>query len=217
MTLLTARTDYSRAEFLSDAVVHVSGVIVALLAAPVLIVLSVLLRGDLPAVIGTSVYGATLVAMILCSALYNLSHPGPWTGVLRRLDHSAIYAKIAGTYTPFVLLTGQGAWLVVMLWAAALAGMALKVVSPDRFRWPGLALYLVMGWAGLAAGDPFFAALSPAAFALILTGGALYTTGIFFYLFDRLPFHYTAWHVLVFAASLVLYSAVTVQLMQTAA
>lgn len=217
MKHLAPRTAYSRAEYLSDAVVHVLGTVVVLASVPVLITLTALLHGDARSIVGTSVYGATLLAMIVCSALYNVIGQGRWAWLLQRLDHSAIYAKIAGTYTPFALLSGHGGWLVAGLWVAAGVGMALKLVSPARFRWLAIALYLGMGWAGAVFGGDFVATLSPTVFSLILTGGLLYTAGVALYLFDRLPFHYTAWHVLVLAASMVLYSAVTMQVLETAA
>ncbi len=154
--------------------------------------------------------------MILCSALYNLIASPGWSGLLRRLDHSAIYVKIAGTYTPFTLLSGQGFWLLAGVWGAALAGVGIKLVSPERFRRLALALYLAMGWAGLLAGGAFFATLSVPVIILIAIGGALYTLGVVFYLLERLPYHYTIWHVLVLTASLSFYAAVTVHLVQTA-
>lgn len=217
MNMLEPRTAYSRAEYLSDAVIHVSGVVIALVAVPVLITLTAFLHGNFAALLGISVYGVSLVAMVLFSALYNIIGSGRWAWLLRRLDHSAIFAKIAGTYTPFVLLSGQNGWLIVGMWAAAFVGMGLKIVSPTRFRWLGLALYLGMGWAGLAVGGPFLAALSPAVLTLIITGGILYSLGVLFYLFERLPFHYTAWHVMVLTASLVFYAAVMMQVAQTSA
>lgn len=214
--LLDIRTDYTRAERLSDAVVHVSGLALAVGAVPVLVTLTVMLRGDTPAVVGTSVYGAALIAMILCSALYNMAGHGGRAWLLQRLDHSAIYLKIAGTYTPFTLLSGHGLWLLAGLWGAAFAGVGLKLVSPDRFRPFTLALYLGMGWAGLAAGGGLLATLSGPVVMLIVTGGVVYTLGVAFYLWERLPFHYTIWHALVLAASGVFYAAVTLHLVQTA-
>ena len=216
MPLLDQRSHYSRAERISDAVIHASGVATVLIAVPILITLTALVRGDFTAMFAISVYGLTLVAMILCSALYNLIPHPDWTGLLRRLDHSAIYVKIAGTYTPFTLISGHGGWLLAGLWGAALAGIGIKIVSPDRFRILTLALYLGMGWAGLVAGGTFFATLSTPVIVLIFFGGLLYTAGVVFYLFERLPFHYTIWHVFVLAASLVFYAAVTVHVVQSA-
>jgi len=202
---------YSRAEYISDAVVHVAGVSIALMAVPALIVTTVLVRGDTPSVVGAAVYGAVLILMLLCSALYNMIRHPDWAGLLKRLDHSAIYMKIAGTYTPFTLISGQGAGLTLGLWGAALAGVTLKVLAPHRFRWAGLALYLAMGWAGLIAGRALMEALPTPVIVLMITGGVLYTLGVIFYLWEKLPFHNTIWHVFVLIASLVFYAAVTMQ------
>ena len=126
MSMTDPRTTYSRAEYVSDAVVHVSGLVLVLVSVPVLITLTAFLRGDAAAMVGTSVYGATLILMILCSGLYNIIGHGPRAWLFQRLDHSAIYAKIAGTYTPFALLSGQGGWLLTGLWLAALVGMGAE-------------------------------------------------------------------------------------------
>ena len=205
---------YSKAERVSDAVVHVMGLMLVLMAVPVLIVLTALYRGDAASVTGVSIYGAALIAMILCSALYNIGETSGWgtarEWLLRRLDHSAIYLKIAGTYTPFTLLSGHGVALTAGVWAAAIAGIVLKVISPERFKFAALALYLGMGWAGVIAGGSMFAALPVSVMVLMAVGGSLYTLGVVFYLWRKLPFHYTIWHVFVLAASLVFYAAVLV-------
>lgn len=203
---------YTRAEWLSDTVVHVTGLSFVLMAVPVLIVLTAFHRGDLLSMTGVSVYGGALFAMIFCSALYNVSERFPWGAtrewLFKRLDHSAIYLKIAGTYTPFTLLSGQGAWLTFTLWTAALTGVGLKLISPYRFRVLGLALYLGMGWAGVVAGQALLAALPWPVLGLMALGGGLYTFGVLFYLWDRLPYHNTIWHAFVLVASLAFYAAV---------
>lgn len=207
-------TAYSRAEKVSDAVVHVAGLSLVLMAVPVLIVLTALYRGDAASVAGVSIYGTALFAMILFSALYNIGETSglgsakEW--LLRRLDHSAIYLKIAGTYTPFTLLSGHGVALTVGVWSAALAGVTLKIISPERFKWAALALYLGMGWAGMFAGGAMFAALPLPVLVLMIVGGSLYTLGVVFYLWRGLRFHYTIWHVFVLAASFTFYSAILV-------
>lgn len=206
------RTAYTRAERISDAAVHLAGLALVLGAVPVLIVVTALTRGDAAAVAGVSVYGAGLALMIGASALYNISGGfgwgAAWAWVLRRIDHAAIYLKIAATYTPFALISGHGMAVTLGVWAAAVAGVGLKLVSPERFRWVALALYLGMGWAGLAMGGALFAALPVPVIALMAIGGGLYTLGVVFYVWDRLPFHMTVWHVFVLAASLVFYAAV---------
>jgi hemolysin III len=215
--LLDARHDYSRAERLSDAVVHVLGIAAALVAVPVLIFLAVTLRGDAPAVVATTLYGLALVTMLVFSALFHLTTRPGLRRVFRSLDHTAILCLIAATYTPFVLLSGaEATGLLATLWAAALLGAALRAFAPDRLKLAAIALALGMGWAGLIGGGELLAALSTPVLVLITTGGVLYSLGVVFCLWERLPFHYTIWHVCVLAASAVFYAAVTVQLVQSA-
>ncbi|PQO23041.1 Hly-III family protein [Rhodobacteraceae bacterium WD3A24] len=204
---------YSRAERISDAVVHITGMVVIALAAPALIVVTTFTQHDGSALVAVSVYGAGLVAVIFCSALYNLNRKTELRWLFQRLDHSAIYLKIAGTYTPFALLSGQGLALTLGLWGTAAIGIAMKLVSPLRWRWLALALYLGMGWVGVFAGHAVFAALPMPVLVLMATGGGLYTLGVPFYLWQRLPFHYTIWHVIVLAASLLFYAAVVMFLL----
>lgn len=207
---------YSWAEDLSDAVVHIAGLAVVCIAVPVLIVLAALQRGDLTAMVGTSVYSGGLIAMILCSALYNMVRRPGWAWLLQRLDHAAIYLKIAGTYTAFVLLAGQGGMLALVVWAAAGVGVLLKAISPERFRPVALALYLGMGWAGVIGGGDLLAALPGVVVGLMLAGGAIYSLGVGFYLWQGLRFHYTVWHICVLAATLVFYAAVLVAVISEA-
>ena len=207
---------YSWAEDLSDAVVHIAGLAVVCIAVPVLIVLAALQRGDLTAMVGTSVYSGGLIAMILCSALYNMVRRPGWAWLLQRLDHAAIYLKIAGTYTAFVLLAGQGGMLALVVWAAAGVGVLLKAISPERFRPVALALYLGMGWAGVIGGGDLLAALPGMVVGLMLAGGAIYSLGVGFYLWQGLRFHYTVWHICVLAATLVFYAAVLVAVISEA-
>lgn len=215
--LLAARQEYSRAEWISDAVIHVIGVVAALMAVPVLITLAIVLRGDALAVASTTAYGAALIAMLVFSALYNMSTKALPRRIFRSLDHTAILCLIAATYTPLALLSGaEATGLLIGLWTAALVGAAIRTFAPDRLKLAAVALALLMGWAGLILGGEVFAGLSMAVIVLIVIGGLLYTLGVAFFLFDRLPFHYTIWHVCVLAASAVFYAAVTVQLVQTA-
>ncbi|WP_136683267.1 PAQR family membrane homeostasis protein TrhA [Falsirhodobacter xinxiangensis] len=209
------RTLYTRPERISDAAVHVIGTALALMAVPVLITLTATRAPGPHAIAGIAIYGAALIACMGCSAAYNmLSVPG-WNGVLRRLDHSAIYIKIAGTFTAFIMLAGTGIWLIVALWAAALTGVVLKVVAPHRFEWFGFGLYIAMGWVGVGLGWPIFAQMSGPVLALVCLGGLTYTTGTLFYLRHMMPFHRTIWHVFVLVASGTFYAAVTVQMVQS--
>ncbi|MCZ0964250.1 PAQR family membrane homeostasis protein TrhA [Paracoccus benzoatiresistens] len=206
---LQQRTGYSRAENLSDFIVHAVGLSAAVLAVPILIIRTWTLGSDPAAVLGVSIYGAALITMILCSTLYNMAHPDVWTGMLRRLDHSAIYVKIAGTYTPFALLSpNPSGWFLISIWACAALGAALRSFADDHLRGAAISLYLVMGWSGAVAGGALFDEMSPWVFTLILGGGLIYTSGFLFYLMPRLPFHRTIWHLFVIAASAVFFAAV---------
>lgn len=217
MMLLTRRDGYSPTETFSDAAVHVVGLVIALLAVPVLITVAVVLHGDTRAIVGASLYGVALIAMLVCSALYNMTWEVRRKAFYRHFDHTAILCKIAATYTPFMMLSaGGGGWLLPGLWGAAVTGAGMRFLAPDRFKLAAVALALGMGWAGLFAGDAFFAGLSTAVITLIVVGGSLYTLGVGFFLFERLPFHYTIWHVFVLAATMVFYAAVMLHLVQTA-
>ena len=207
------RRAHSRAERLSDAAVHVAGLAAAAITVPVLIGLAVAWHGSGPVVVGVSVYGASLIAMLLFSALYNTVPEGRWTATLRRLDHSAIYFKIAGTFAPFAALSGgPGGPLMTGLWGAALAGTGLRVLAPQRLRWLALGLYLAMGWVGALAGGAMVADLSAGVFRLMLAGGLVYTAGFAVYLAKALPFQTTIWHVFVLTGSVLFFAAVLLRL-----
>jgi len=209
---------YTPAERLADAVLHVTGVTAALIAASVMITLAAVWHGDFPAVGAATVYGLSLLAMFGASAGYHLVRVPRWKEVLRRVDHAAIYVKIAGTYTPFAVLLG-GDWapmILVGIWAAALVGTTLKVVAPRRFEWLTLGLYLAMGWAVVVIGRPILVELATPSLVLIMTGGILYTLGVVFHLWDRLPFQNAIWHAFVLAASFVFYAAILIEVAATA-
>jgi len=204
---------YSRAERVADAVLHVLGVSAALVAVPVMITLAAVWHGDVPTVGAAAVYGTSLVCMLLASALYHMLEVPSWKEILRRLDHAAIYVKIAGTYTPFAVLLGgdHAVMILVGIWSAALVGVTLKVVAPGRFEWLTLGLYLAMGWAVVVVGQPIIAGLATASWVLIIVGGALYTVGVVFHLWDRLPFQNVIWHGHVLVASFVFYAAILIE------
>lgn len=204
---------YSRAERLSDAAVHVTGILVALMATPVLVTLAAVWLGDTQLVIAATIYGLSLIAMLCCSALYHMSPQAAWKDRLRRLDQSAIYLKIAGTYTPFAVMSGPQAMpFLAGLWAAAAAGVSFKMIAARRLFGLTVALYLAMGWAAVIAGAPILDRLTPEGFRLVMAGGALYTIGVLFLAWESLPFHNTIWHVFVLTASLALYAAMLIEI-----
>ena len=132
---------YSPAERRSDAAIHIAGVASALIAVPTLITLTALWYGDTTIVAAAVIYGLSLLAMLSCSALYNMAQLPEWNAAFRRIDQSAIYLKIAGTYTPLAVLTGAHAgWFLTGIWGAAIAGISLLHLRRDGPRWPSLVL-----------------------------------------------------------------------------
>ncbi len=209
---------YSRAERLADAVMHVLGILFALIAVPVMVTLTAVWHGDFGVVGAALVYGASLIAMFTLSACYHMVRHGRAKQFLRRLDHAAIYVKIAGTYTPFaVLLAGDSTVPILAgIWGAALLGSVLKITVPGRAETLSLAIYLAMGWGVVVIGGPILDQISHATFMLMLTGGGLYTLGVVFLYWDRLRFHNAIWHAFVLAASFVFYFAILAEVSRLA-
>jgi hemolysin III len=153
---------------------------------------------------GVSVYGATLLLLFVVSTVYH-STRGRAKGILRKLDHCAIYLLIAGTYTPFTLVTLRGAWgwsLLGAAWGLAAFGIAQEFFFGKGARLVSLAIYVVMGWMGLVALRPLADGLGAAGLAWLIAGGAIYTGGIVFYVLDERFRHFHGiWHLFVLAGS----------------
>jgi hemolysin III len=197
-------------EVLADGVVHALGLALGFAGAIALVGLT-LFSGNPLLAAPLLIYAAGLVAMLGCSAAYNLLRSSRRRDWLRRFDHAAIFAMIAGTYTPFTILGLQGGWssgLTVAIWAVAAIGIALKLWQPRRIEAISVALYLGLGWIGLIALHPFTAAFDTATLALLATGGILYSVGVVFHLWRRLPFHNAIWHGFVLIAAGLHYFAV---------
>ena len=213
MVLLRERKSYARSEYISDAIVHASGLTLALIAAPILITLTAVWSGETQAVTAVTVYAVSLVAMLACSALYNMIRHADWRDRLRRLDQSAIYMKIAGTYTPFLILTGtKPGWILALIWLIALAGAALIVFARRHILYLAIGLYLGLGWIGVLFWGQTLSGLSPTSLSLVMVAGITYTLGVPFLLWERLPHHVAIWHVFVLVASATAYAAVMVEI-----
>jgi len=165
-----------------------------------------------------AVYGATLIATFAASAMYHFT---PWENVrplLRRFDHAAIYLKIAGTYTPLVVLIGSGFAYAVLsiVWTLAVVGVVLKLFfwrTPGRF---GPALYLIMGWLSLALIWALWPLVPVSAMILMAVGGLLYTAGVPFYASETMKFSIAIWHGFVVAASACFFAAITISVVAVA-
>lgn len=189
---------------------HLAAGLLALSGAVVLIVLGAL-GGDAWKVVSFAIYGATLVLLYGASTLYH-STRGRAKSVFRKLDHSAIYLLIAGTYTPFTLVTLRGPWgwsLFGVVWGLALVGVTQELWRGQKTRGLSLAIYILMGWIALVGVMPLIEALSWIGFAWIAAGGVIYTVGIIFYVFDKKFTHWHGiWHLFVVAGSAVHYFAI---------
>ena len=182
---------------------HLAGVLAAVLGM-VLLLWPAVQQGAGFKVLSFSVYGVSLFALYLFSTLYHSSR-GPWKARFRQLDHLAIYLLIAGTYTPFLLVTlrdGDGLWMSGLIWGLAAFGMILELVPKGRRRLWSILVYLSMGWLSLLVIRPLSAALPDAAIGLLLAGGIAYSAGIIFYVFDKKVTHFHGiWHLFVLAGS----------------
>ncbi|UWQ21928.1 PAQR family membrane homeostasis protein TrhA [Jannaschia sp. W003] len=203
-----ARRAYSRGERLSDAAVHLAGLALAIGALPVLIAYAATWHASPSGLAGLSIYGVTLVAMLSASLAYNHVPRPDLADRLRQLDLSAIYLKIAGTVTPFALLSGTGAAFLAAMWSAA--GLAAATVFLRRRRSTALsiAIGLGMGWAVLLGGQGVIATVSWPVLWLMVAGGLLYTLGTPFLVIERMRYHNTIWHGFVVAASVLYFVAI---------
>ena len=187
-----------------NSISHLVGTILAAAGTAVLIVLAARL-GDPWKLVAFSVYGAMLVALYAASTAYHSVRRRALKNVLQKLDHCSIYLLIAGSYTPFALVSLRGAWgwsLLGVVWGLALLGIVQEVWLARGARVLSLVIYLLMGWLALVAVVPLWQALGPGGFAWLAAGGALYTGGIAFYIADhRLRHSHGIWHLFVLGGS----------------
>ena len=204
----------SRAELIADGVIHAIGLALGLVGSVVLVVVAAM-QGSIRGLAPVMVYAICLLAMLGCSAAYNIFKQSRHRPLLRRLDHAAIFAMIAGTYTPFTILglTGYWSWgLTAAVWSAAGLGIVAKL---RRWRWPDwlwIPLYLVIGWLVVVAFGPLSNALAGLTLVLLAAGGVLYTIGVGFHLWERLKFQNAVWHGFVLLAAATHYAAVVMVL-----
>lgn len=193
-----------------NSISHLVGAALAL-AALVVLVVQASLNGDAWKLVSFTLYGVTLFVLYLVSTLYH-SLKGRPKSIFKVLDHQAIYLLIAGTYTPFALVTlrdSVGWWLFGAIWTLAVIGIVLDAVQRDGKRIVPMIIYIVMGWMILFALDPLLAAIPEVGFRWLLAGGIAYTVGIVFYVLDHwYPHAHGIWHLFVLGGSICHYFAV---------
>ncbi|WP_010277429.1 PAQR family membrane homeostasis protein TrhA [Paenibacillus senegalensis] len=187
----------------ANTITHGIGVLCSI-AALVLLIIHPSHSGEWPRMISFTIYGVTLVLLYLASTLLHAISRVNWKKVLRTLDHSAIYLLIAGTYTPYMLVTLNGwlGWTVLgFVWLLAVFGIVMKIFCLKWFARLSTLFYLLMGWAVIIVIVPLSQNLALNGLLWLIIGGLLYTLGSLFYVAKKLPYSHAIWHVFVLAGS----------------
>jgi hemolysin III len=203
------QSTYHIGDILANAITHGIGALLAIIGAVYMIAAST--RGSAWQVVSCSVFCATLVLVYVCSTLYHSLVRTGARHVFHILDHSSIYLLIAGTYTPFCLVTLRGplGWTIFGVeWALAIAGVVFKSFAVDRFEVASALVYLAQGWFIVVAVVPLVHSLGWHGLAWLGAGGLAYTLGIVFFALDRLRYFHALWHLFVLAGSVAHYFAI---------
>ena len=198
------------AEELANSLTHGVGLALSVAGFIVLVVLAAM-RGSAWRIASCAVYGSTLICLYTASTLYHGIRSRRLKRVLKICDHSAIYLLIAGTYTPFLLVNLRGSWgwsLFAVIWGLAMAGILFKVWFVEHFSVLSTMLYLLMGWLALVAVKPMLLSVPQSGVLWLLAGGVLYTVGVVFYAWKKIPYNHAIWHGFVIAGSTCHYFAV---------
>ncbi len=190
----------SREEEIANSVSHGVGLIVALVAAPMLI-LNAVRHGDFGYAVGVSIFAGSMLLLYLASTVYHAWPEGDAKCWLRRFEHSAIFVLIAGTYTPFTLGALRGTWgwtLLGAVWGIAAVGICLTLLGRDRLK---TLLYLGMGWLIVVAIGPLWRALGPSGVLWLAAGGLAYTVGVGFFVVKQVRYAHFVWHLFVLAGT----------------
>ena len=190
---------YTLGEEIANAVTSGIGTLLAI-AGLVLMVVYASLYGNVWHIVGVSIFGTTLICSHLTSTLYHSIAPRRAKQVLKVFDHLAIYLLIAGTYTPFTLVSLRGAWgwtLFALIWALAAGGIVLKLTAANQVKYLSTAFYLAMGWTVVLVIKPLLDSVATGGLVLLVAGGLSYTVGVAFYAWRRLPYNHAIWHLFV--------------------
>ena len=195
---------------MANCLTHGVGLVLAVVGLPVLVVFACL-YGNAWHIVSFSIYGATLVLLYGASTLYHGSRRLQQKRILQIIDHSCIFLLIAGTYTPFALVTLQDGWgwsLFGVVWGLSGVGIAMNILLAKRNDLASTLLYLAMGWLALFAIVPLRENLHMGGMFGLFLGGGAYTIGTVFYLWKKIPFNHTLWHLFVLAGSICHYGVV---------
>lgn len=206
---------YSLGEEIANGITHGLGAGLSVAGLTLLVVLAAL-YGDVWRVVSFSIYGSTLIILYLASTLYHsFQHPRV-KRVFRIIDHASIYLLIAGTYTPFLLVSMRGAWgwtLLVVIWGLALLGIGFKVLFTHHFQKLSTLAYVLMGWLCVIALKEALVSIPPGGLIWLAVGGVVYTVGVVFYAWKKLPYNHAIWHLFVLGGSTCHYFAILLYLL----
>ena len=195
--------EYSRGEEIANSISHGVGALLSVAGMAVLVVLSSL-HGEARHIVACAIYGSTMITLYTASTLYHVARKPSIKKALRVFDHVSIYLLIAGTYTPFSLVSLQGAWgwtLFGLVWGIAAIGIVFKLFYTGRFPRISTIIYIAMGWLAVIAIKPLIDNVPMGGLALILAGGLAYTGGVIFYAWKSLPYSHAIWHLFVVGGS----------------
>jgi len=201
---------YSLGEEIANAITHGIGTGLSVAGLTLLVVLAALYR-DAWRIVAFSIYGSTLIILYLASTLYHSFQKPRVKLVFQVIDHAAIYLLIAGTYTPFLLVGIPGAWsrtLLGVVWGLALIGVVFKAFFIHRFRTLSTLAYILMGWMGVIAWKDALAYIPRGGLVWLGVGGVIYTVGVIFYAWRKLPYNHAIWHLFVLGGSICHYFAI---------
>jgi hemolysin III len=201
---------YTRKQEIVNALVHAAGIIFGIAGVPVLISLADIHRNT-PAIIGGAIYGFCFLLLFTVSTIYHITADPKLKRLFKIFDHIGIYWFIAGTYTPFLLIyvnNSLGNTLLTVLWSLTVAGTFFKIWYTGKFEVISTIIYLAMGWIMVVGGRRFFDQLPHDVLVFICIGAALYSIGVFFYLWDKYTYTHAVWHIFVITAAMCHYVAV---------
>ena len=194
---------YSPTEEKINIVSHTAGLVLSLVAL-VLLLIHASLHGNVLHIVSFGVFGASLVALYAASALYHSAENPALRNRLRVVDHASIYVLIAGTYTPFALITlsGSTGWVIFgVSWGLALSGIALKLFFTGKYNLLSTLMYVFMGWVIVFALKPLINNLAPEGVFWLFAGGLAYTTGAIIYSIKKIPLNHAIFHIFVLIGS----------------
>lgn len=201
---------YGRKEEIANVITHGLGIVGSVIGL-ILLIEHGNEYGDQWYMAGCIIFGFSLVLMYISSTMYHLAHSERKKKRLRKLDHSAIYLLIAGTYTPFLLtgLRGSTGWIMFgIVWLFAVVGIIIKLATQIKSKWISAIIYLVMGWLAVFIAESMINNLPALSISYLALGGLFYTLGVVFYIWKNLPYHHAIWHLFVLGGSICHYLSV---------